>query len=95
MIVFTGLPYEINLVYFPEFCVYTGILQFMQGHFEILSLKGSYTISESGGIKSGTGGLSISLGSADGRIIGGGVAGLLMAATPIQVITLISENILA
>lgn len=60
-------------------------LQLMQGRFEILTLTGSYTISDNGGIKSRTGGLSVSLASPDGRIIGGGVAGLLMAASPIQV----------
>lgn len=34
-----------------------------------------------------TGGLSISLSSPDGRVIGGGVAGVLKAATPVQVFT--------
>jgi hypothetical protein len=32
-----------------------------------------------------TGGLSVSLACADGRVIGGSVAGLLLAASPIQV----------
>lgn len=59
----------------------------MQGRFEILTLTGSYTVSENGGMKSRTGGLSVSLASPDGRVIGGGVAGLLMAASPIQVTT--------
>ncbi|KAL0338565.1 UNVERIFIED_CONTAM: AT-hook motif nuclear-localized protein 1 [Sesamum angustifolium] len=54
------------------------------GRFEILTLTGSYTISDNGGIKSRTGGLSVSLASPDGRVIGGGVAGLLMAASPVQ-----------
>lgn len=59
----------------------------MQGRFEILTLTGSYTIFENGGMKSRAGGLSVSLASPDGRVIGGGVAGLLMAASPIQVKT--------
>lgn len=59
----------------------------MQGRFEILTLTGSYTVSDNGGIKSRSGGLSVSLASPDGRVIGGGVAGLLMAASPIQVTT--------
>lgn len=57
----------------------------MQGRFEILSLTGSFTICENGGVKSRTGGLSVSLAGPDGRVIGGGIAGLLMAASPIQV----------
>lgn len=57
----------------------------MQGRFEILTLTGSFTFSENGGIKSRIGGLSISLAGPDGRVIGGGIAGMLMAATPIQV----------
>ena len=57
----------------------------MQGRFEILTLTGSFTISENGGIKSRSGGLSVSLAGPDGRVIGGGVAGLLLAASPTQV----------
>lgn len=57
----------------------------MQGRFEILSLSGSFTITESGGIRSRTGGISVSLAGPDGRVIGGGVTGLLLAASPIQV----------
>ncbi|KAG8376658.1 hypothetical protein BUALT_Bualt09G0086500 [Buddleja alternifolia] len=56
------------------------------GRFEILTLTGSFTISDSGGIKSRSGGLSVSLASSDGRVIGGGVAGMLIAATPIQIV---------
>ncbi|KAL5976441.1 hypothetical protein ACLOJK_020773 [Asimina triloba] len=56
------------------------------GRFEILSLSGSFTLSESGGIRSRTGGISVSLAGPDGRVVGGGVAGLLMAASPIQVV---------
>lgn len=57
----------------------------MQGRFEILSLTGSFTLSENGGVKSRTGGLSVSLAGSDGRVIGGGLAGVLLAASPIQV----------
>ncbi|KAF7804342.1 AT-hook motif nuclear-localized protein 7-like [Senna tora] len=56
------------------------------GRFEILSLSGSFTVSDSGGIKSRSGGLSVSLAGPDGRVIGGGVAGLLTAASPIQIV---------
>ncbi|KAK4419315.1 AT-hook motif nuclear-localized protein 1 [Sesamum alatum] len=62
-----------------------GLLTY-EGRFEILTLTGSYTISDNGGIKSRTGGLSVSLASPDGRVIGGGVAGLLMAASPVQIV---------
>ncbi|KAK9168440.1 hypothetical protein Syun_000580 [Stephania yunnanensis] len=63
-----------------------GILTY-EGRFEILALSGSFTISDNGdGVRSRTGGLSVSLAGPDGRVIGGGVAGLLMAASPIQVV---------
>lgn len=41
---------------------------------------------ESGGTRSRTGGMSVALASPDGRVVGGGVAGLLVAASPVQVI---------
>ncbi|GFP94439.1 putative DNA-binding protein escarola [Phtheirospermum japonicum] len=62
-----------------------GLLSY-EGRFEILTLTGSYTVSDNGGIKSRTGGLSVSLASPDGRVIGGCLAGMLMAAAPIQVV---------
>jgi len=37
------------------------------------------------GAKSRSGGMSVSLASPDGRVVGGGVAGVLIAATPVQV----------
>ncbi|KAL5994350.1 hypothetical protein ACLOJK_024399 [Asimina triloba] len=57
-----------------------------EGRFEILCLSGSYLLTDDGGSRNRTGGLSISLSSPDGRVIGGGVGGLLIAATPVQVI---------
>ncbi|KAF6150383.1 hypothetical protein GIB67_034082 [Kingdonia uniflora] len=57
-----------------------------EGRFEILSLKGSFIPSHSDSrIQSTNGGLSISLAGPDGRVIGGVVAGSLIAASPIQV----------
>ncbi|PPE02882.1 hypothetical protein GOBAR_DD00089 [Gossypium barbadense] len=56
------------------------------GRFEILSLTGSFTVSDTGGGKSRTGGLSVSLAGPDGRVIGGGLAGILVAASPIQIV---------
>ena len=38
-----------------------------------------------GGSRNRTGGLSVSLASPDGRVIGGGVGGVLIAASPVQV----------
>jgi predicted DNA-binding protein with PD1-like motif len=57
-----------------------------EGRFEILSLSGSFMPTESQGTRSRTGGMSVSLASPDGRVVGGGVAGLLVAATPVQVV---------
>lgn len=57
----------------------------IQGRFEILSLTGSFMPTETGGMRNRTGGMSVSLASPDGRVVGGGVAGLLVAASPVQV----------
>ncbi|KAK8939144.1 hypothetical protein KSP39_PZI011425 [Platanthera zijinensis] len=57
-----------------------------EGRFELLSLSGSFTTTDSDGGRSRTGGLSVSLAGPDGRVVGGGVAGLLLAASPIQVV---------
>ncbi|PON45355.1 PPC domain containing protein [Parasponia andersonii] len=57
-----------------------------EGRYEIISLSGSFLLSENNGTRSRTGGLSVSLAGADGRVVGGGVAGMLMAASPVQVI---------
>ncbi|KAH6768286.1 AT hook motif DNA-binding family protein [Perilla frutescens var. frutescens] len=57
-----------------------------EGRFDILSLSGSFMLSDVGGHKSRTGGLSTTLAGPDGRVFGGCVAGLLIAASPVQVI---------
>ncbi|CAM8941120.1 unnamed protein product [Rhodiola kirilowii] len=57
-----------------------------EGRFEILSLSGSFMLSETNGTRSRTGGMSVSLASPDGRVIGGGVAGSLVAANPVLVV---------
>ncbi|XP_027115160.1 AT-hook motif nuclear-localized protein 9-like [Coffea eugenioides] len=57
-----------------------------EGRFEILCLSGSYLLSANSGSHSRTGGLSVSLASPDGRVVGGGVGGVLIAASPVQVI---------
>ncbi|XP_030489821.2 AT-hook motif nuclear-localized protein 1 [Cannabis sativa] len=57
-----------------------------EGRFEILSLSGSFMPTESQGTRSRSGGMSVSLASPDGRVVGGSVAGLLVAASPVQVV---------
>ncbi|XP_022735088.1 AT-hook motif nuclear-localized protein 4-like [Durio zibethinus] len=57
-----------------------------EGRFEILSLSGSFMPTENGGTKSRSGGMSVSLAGTDGRVLGGGLAGLLVAAGPVQVV---------
>ncbi|EOY24022.1 PREDICTED: AT-hook motif nuclear-localized protein 13 [Theobroma cacao] len=57
-----------------------------EGRFEIISLSGSFLLSENNGSRSRSGGLSVSLAGSDGRVLGGGVAGMLQAASPVQVI---------
>lgn len=50
-------------------------------------MTGSFIPSESGGTRSRAGGMSVSLAGQDGRVFGGGLAGLFIAAGPVQVIT--------
>ncbi|XP_057510043.1 AT-hook motif nuclear-localized protein 9-like isoform X2 [Actinidia eriantha] len=57
-----------------------------EGRFEILCLSGCYLLTNNGGHRGQSGGLSISLASPDGHVIGGGVEGVLIAASPVQVI---------
>ncbi|KAG5246629.1 AT-hook motif nuclear-localized protein [Salix suchowensis] len=57
-----------------------------EGKFEILALSGSYLPSENGGQRNRSGGLSVCLSGPDGRVLGGSVAGLLVAAAPVQVV---------
>ncbi|XAR54131.1 hypothetical protein NMG60_11029142 [Bertholletia excelsa] len=58
-----------------------------EGIFEILSLSGSFTPTEIGGSRvNRSGGLSVTLASPDGRVIGGMLAGLLVAGGPVQVV---------
>lgn len=56
-----------------------------QGRFEILSLTGSFMQNDSGGTRSRAGGMSVCLAGPDGRVFGGGLAGLFLAAGPVQV----------
>ncbi|KAE8732281.1 AT-hook motif nuclear-localized protein 2 [Hibiscus syriacus] len=57
-----------------------------EGRFEILSLSGSFMPNDTGATRSRSGGMSVSLASPDGRVVGGGVAGLLVADGPVQVV---------
>ncbi|KAL5565645.1 hypothetical protein UlMin_028809 [Ulmus minor] len=57
-----------------------------EGRFEMICLSGSYLVTDIGGTRNRSGGLSVSLASPDGRVIGGGVGGVLIAASPVQVI---------
>ncbi|KAL5068431.1 hypothetical protein RYX36_019318 [Vicia faba] len=57
-----------------------------EGPFEILSLSGSFMPTENGITRSRSGGMSVSLAGPDGRVLGGGLAGLLIASGPVQVV---------
>lgn len=57
-----------------------------EGRFQILCLSGSYLVAESGGSRDRIGGISVSLCSTDGHVIGGAVGGMLTAAGPVQVV---------
>ncbi|KAK4411289.1 AT-hook motif nuclear-localized protein 1 [Sesamum angolense] len=58
-----------------------------EGLFEILSFSGSFTPMEMPDPKFGTSGrMSITLSGADGRVVGGLIAGLTLAASPVKVV---------
>uniref|UniRef100_A0A2C9TZF1 AT-hook motif nuclear-localized protein n=1 Tax=Manihot esculenta TaxID=3983 RepID=A0A2C9TZF1_MANES len=57
-----------------------------EGRFQILSLCGSFLPFYDGGQRSRAGGLSVSIRGLDGRVIGGGVAGLLTAASTVEIV---------
>jgi hypothetical protein len=82
-----GYLFSYTFYYCNWFILFLNILcaVYFQGRFEILSLSGSYTLSDNSGMRTREGGLSVSLAGPDGRVIGGAVAGLLTAAGPIQV----------
>ncbi|CAL1375356.1 unnamed protein product [Linum trigynum] len=56
-----------------------------EGRFEILCLSGSYLVAEDGGPRNRTGGMSASLSTPDGHVIGGAI-GMLTAASLVQVV---------
>uniref|UniRef100_M1B2C6 AT-hook motif nuclear-localized protein n=1 Tax=Solanum tuberosum TaxID=4113 RepID=M1B2C6_SOLTU len=65
----------------------TSAIETYEGLFQIINLSGSFSVLESGGECSTEGGLTVLFGGeADGNIWGGSVAGLLTAATAVQVI---------
>lgn len=70
------------LTYFPTIILKN--CHCSQGRFEILSLSGSF-LHAPGGTSCRNGGLSICLSGADGRVIGGGVGGPLLATGTVQV----------
>ncbi|KAL2892233.1 AT-hook motif nuclear-localized protein 9 [Bienertia sinuspersici] len=57
-----------------------------EGRFDILCMSGSFLLLANDGSRDRSGGLSISLASPDGRVIGGAIGGMLIAASPVQVI---------
>ncbi|XP_038887521.1 AT-hook motif nuclear-localized protein 13-like [Benincasa hispida] len=57
-----------------------------EGHYDIISLSGSFLLTENNGTRSRTGGLSVLLAGSNGQVLGGGVAGMLMAGSQVQVI---------
>lgn len=82
------LFYVCNCVYFIFFLLIF-LFCYMQGHFEIVSLSGSSTYTSGiGGAHGKNGMLSVSLAKPDGMVFGG-VTESIIAATPIQVRSLL------
>lgn len=57
-----------------------------EGRFDILCMSGSFLLLGNDDSLDRSGGLSISLASPDGRVIGGAIGGMLIAASPVQVV---------
>ncbi|KAL9274391.1 AT-hook motif nuclear-localized protein 1-like protein [Drosera capensis] len=57
-----------------------------EGRFEIVNLCGSVTPAEREGVRDRAGGLSVSLSTPNGQVVGGCIAGLMVAASPVQII---------
>lgn len=64
----------------------SGSIARYEGQFEIVSLSGPMPLSENNGEQSRTSSLYVSVAGADGRVLGGAVAGELTAASTVQVI---------
>ncbi|CAN8325049.1 unnamed protein product [Cochlearia groenlandica] len=62
-----------------------GVVTF-EGRYEIISLTGSFLNSESNGTVTKSGTLSVSLAGPEGQIVGGCVAGMLIAGSQVQVV---------
>ncbi|XP_004492719.1 AT-hook motif nuclear-localized protein 11-like isoform X1 [Cicer arietinum] len=56
-----------------------------EGNLELLSMSGSYLPTDSGSLRNRTGGLSVTLVSPDGRVVGGGIGGVLIASDLVKV----------
>ncbi|KAH6813172.1 hypothetical protein C2S51_022190 [Perilla frutescens var. frutescens] len=57
-----------------------------EGRFDILSLTGSYTQNDVNAPHGPVGCLNVTLSGPDGRVIGGGVDGVMLAVSPVQVV---------
>lgn len=57
----------------------------LQGHFDILSLTGSYTKNDAKAPHGLVGCLNVTLSGPDGRVIGGGVEAVMLASSAVQV----------
>lgn len=57
-----------------------------EGRFNIISLGGSFSLSEINGNRTRTGGIGVALSGPDGRVLGGIISGMLIAATPGQLV---------
>ncbi|CAH8306416.1 unnamed protein product [Eruca vesicaria subsp. sativa] len=57
-----------------------------EGPYEIISMSGSFLNTESNGTVTKTGSLSVSLARPDGHVVGGSVAGMLVAGSQVQVV---------
>ncbi|XP_015159152.1 AT-hook motif nuclear-localized protein 1-like [Solanum tuberosum] len=55
-----------------------------EGRYDLLTFAGSFVHSETGGMRNLSGGMSVSLISPEGRVIGGRIDGQLVAASPVQ-----------
>jgi Plants and Prokaryotes Conserved (PCC) domain len=79
---------KITAIYMADLIVKMHIIEFtfLQGHFQIIYMSGSYMTTDEAGTRTRTGDLSIAVSSPEGHVFGGPVGGVLVAATTVQVL---------
>ena len=90
LVEFLSLRYNISCPLCSTCWNVLSVICILQGQYEIVAMSGSFLNTESNGTVTITGDLSVSLANQNGKIVGGFVAGMLVAASLVQVTPSIS-----